>query len=338
MSVLGALSGRYAHLASRDRIIQPVQVDRALRVVVSAKWQEAEDVQIVWLSSVDGSELPSWHPGAHIDLTLPSGRVRQYSLSGDPGERDTWRIAVRRIEDGGGGSVEIHDDLAVGTVLTVAGPRNAFPFAYPHLARADIRKVTFIAAGIGITAILPMVQAAAAAAVDWNLIYIGRGRSTMAFLGEIGSLPKERVRLVTGTRRSASDLLQHADSSTSVYFCGPPGFLADIRAATDTTTVAGFHFERFSPAPVIGGRPFVLELGQTGETLEVDAETTALAVVRSAVPDVPYSCQQGFCGTCRVRVVTGEVDRRGTSTFLDDPETMLICIDRAAGDAITLDL
>jgi ferredoxin-NADP reductase len=290
------------------------------------------------LKSADGSALPPWHPGAHLDLTLPSGKVRQYSLCGDPADRGSYRIAVRRISDGGGASIEIHDQLPAGAPVTAGGPRNAFPFAYPHLARADISRVVFIAAGIGITPILPMVRAAAAAGVDWHLTYLGRDTATMAFLDEIGALDPDRVRILTGARRTAAELLAHAGPRASVYFCGPPGLLPDIRTRFDRTGAAGLHFERFSPEPVVGGEPFTLRLADTAKTLEVPADRSALAAVREAIPDVPYSCQQGFCGTCRVRVLSGDVDHRGRSAFLDEPDTMLICTDRAKSASLTIDL
>ncbi|MFD4356174.1 PDR/VanB family oxidoreductase [Nocardia sp. NPDC058518] len=328
----------YAAVTSRLRSIEPTPVDRVLRLVVADTRAEADGVLSVCLVFADRSDLPPWHPGAHIDLTLPSGKVRQYSLCGDDTDRRSYRIAIRRIPDGGGGSIEIHDRLSVGTRVTAAGPRNAFPFAYPHLARADISRVVFVAAGIGITAILPMVRAAAASGVDWRLTYLGRSTATMPFLDEIGEFDPDRVEILTGERRSPAELLAHAGPGASVYFCGPPGLLAGIRAEFDRTGAAGLHFERFSPEPVIGGQPFEIRLARSATSVHVAAAETALAAVRGAVPDVAYSCRQGFCGTCRVRVVSGAVDRRGRSPFLDEPGTMLICTDRAESTHLTIDL
>ncbi|MFD6107036.1 PDR/VanB family oxidoreductase, partial [Nocardia salmonicida] len=327
----------YAAATSRVRSIEPTSVDRALRLLVADTRVEADGVVSLRLTSANGSALPAWHPGAHIDLTLPSGKVRQYSLCGDHTDRRSYRIAVRRIPDGGGGSIEIHDRLPVGTAVTVAGPRNAFPFAYPHLARADISRVVFIAAGIGITAILPMVRAAAASGVDWHLTYLGRSTASTPFLDEIAELDTDRVELLTGERRAPDELLAHAGPGTSVYFCGPPGLLAAIRAEFDRTGAAGLHFERFSPAPVIGGSPFEIRLARSAKTIRVAADQSALAAVLGEVPDAAYSCRQGFCGTCRVRVVSGDVDRRGRSPFLEEPATMLICTDRAESTHLTLD-
>ncbi|MHA4853330.1 PDR/VanB family oxidoreductase [Rhodococcus sp. MSC1_016] len=331
----------YAAVASRVRIIEPAPVDRDLNLVVAESRVEADGVLSLRLTPADGSAVPPWHPGAHLDLTLPSGKVRQYSLCGDPADRGSYRIAVRRISDGGGASIEIHDRLPIGTPVIARGPRNAFPFAYPHLARADISRVVFIAAGIGITPILPMVRAAAAVGVDWHLTYLGRSPATMAFLDEITELDagQDRVRILTGgTRPTPAELLAHAGPRASVYFCGPPGLLPGIRTEFDRTGAVGLHFERFSPEPVTGGEPFEIHLARTAQTVHVAADRTALAAVRDALPDVPYSCQQGFCGTCRVRVLSGDVDRRGRSAFLDNADTMLICTDRATSADLTVDL
>ena len=338
MSGLQSLVRGYSAVTSRVRIIEPTPVDRELNLVVTETNLEADGVRSLRLESADESVLPRWYPGAHIDLTLPSGTIRQYSLCGDHTDTRSYRIAVRRIPDGGGGSTEIHDRVTTGTALTGGGPRNAFPFAYPHLARADISRVNFIAAGIGITAILPMVRAAASSYVDWHLTYLGRDTQSMPFLGEISELDSNRVRILTGPRRPAAELLTHAGPGTSVYFCGPPALLTDIRAEFDRTGSAGLHFERFIPEPVVGGKPFEIRFAHSTDSIDVAADQSALAAIRTARADVRYSCQQGFCGTCRVRVISGEVDRRGRSAFLDEPDTMLVCTDRANSAQLTIEL
>jgi ferredoxin len=185
-----------------------------------------------------------------------------------------------------------------------------------------------------------MVHAAAAAGVDWHLTYLGRSAQSLAFLDEIDAIDsdQDRVRILTGVRPTPAELLAHAGPGTSVYFCGPPGLLPGIRTEFDHAGAAGLHFERFSPEPVIGGAPFEIRLARTAEIVPVPADRSALAAVREAIPDVPYSCRQGFCGTCRMRVLSGDVDRRGRSAFLDEPDTMLICTDRAKSAEITIDL
>ena len=326
----------YEGLATK-KIPPPARhVERNLCLVVAKRGDEAEGAVGLTLVASDRSALPEWSEGAHIDVVLPSGTMRQYSLCGDPARRNEYRIVVREVP-GGQGSGEIHRDVREGTALTVRGPRNGFPFAYPHLARADIRSILFIAGGIGITAILPMARAAAANGIDWRLEYVGRSKASLPFLDELASLGSGRVAVHVG-RQPVEALLGHAHATTSLYFCGPPGMLAEVRAAVDARDTAGFHFERFSAPPVVGGSPFTIRLASTGEDLAVGAAATALEVVRKQLPDVAYSCQQGYCGTCRVRVVDGAVERRGQSPFLDAPGTMLLCSDRAQGDQVTVDL
>ncbi|CAM3438409.1 PDR/VanB family oxidoreductase [Mycobacterium colombiense] len=325
----------YAGIASRLRTRDVVAVDRELRLTVTRAELEAADVMGLTLADPGGGLLPEWTPGAHLDVVLPSGLLRQYSLCGDPDDRTEYRIAVRRLDSGGGGSVEIHG-LQAGAQIVTRGPRNAFPFAYPFFARRDIRKVAFIAGGIGITALLPMIRTAAALGIDWSLTYVGRDESTMPFLAELRESPVDRLRLRYGVP-AVSDVLANVDAQTSVYFCGPPSFLDDVRDALDTHPHAGFHFERFSAPPVVGGQPFAVRFGRSGGGVDVPADASALAAIRSVLPDVPYSCQQGFCGTCRVDVLEGTVGRRGTSQFLDRSDSMLLCVDRADSD-ITIDL
>jgi NAD(P)H-flavin reductase len=149
---------------------------------------EADGVVSLRLVPADQTELPAWLPGAHLDLLLPSGRIRQYSLCGDPAERTCFRIAVRRMDDGAGGSVELHDTLRPGTIVRVRGPRNAFPFI-------RVESYLFVAGGIGITPIRPMVHDAIRRRADWSLVYAGRTRASMPFLAEFAGLRGERVHI-----------------------------------------------------------------------------------------------------------------------------------------------
>ena len=166
------------------------------------------DVVSLELRAPDGSDLERWYPGAHLDLYLPSGRIRQYSLCGDPADRRCYRIAVRRIPDGGGGTNEVHDELPVGTVVGVRGPRNAFGFVEPgRIERA--KRVHFVAGGIGITPILPMVREAERMGLDWSLMYVGRERRTLPFLEELSPFG-DRVTIRTDDEYglpAANDLL-----------------------------------------------------------------------------------------------------------------------------------
>ncbi|WP_018655308.1 PDR/VanB family oxidoreductase [Actinomadura flavalba] len=313
----------------RQPVLPPVRpVERDLAMVVREVRREAADVVSLRLAAADGRVLPAWQPGCHLDVLLPSGRRRQYSLCGDPADRRTYRIAVRALPAGAGGSVEAHG-LAEGDALRVRGPRNAFPFLAGE-------RYLFLAGGIGITAILPMVHAAARAGADWRLVYTGRSRTTLPFLDE---LPAERVTVRTDDVDGVPDcaeLLSLAAPGTAVYCCGPAAMIDGVRAAFPAGTGSTLHFERFAPAPIVDGKPFEIELRGSGVVLPVPADRSALDVLREAVPGVAYSCRQGFCGTCRVGLVAGHADERAVSDA--DESGLLVCVSRASGGRLTLDL
>jgi ferredoxin-NADP reductase len=308
-------------------------------MVVAEVKAEAADVVSVRLAGIDGAALPPWSPGAHIDLVLPSARMRQYSLCGDPTDRHRYRIAVRRLPNGGGGSVEVHT-LTTGERVTVHGPRQAFPLL-------SAPRYLFMAGGIGITPILPMARAAAAAGLDWRLVYVGRDRASMPFLDELSALG-DRVLVRTDDEHDGpadgAELLGHAPGAGSVgYCCGPPPMLASVRAAMREAASEGMldvlHAERFAPPPVLGGRELTVELARSGESLTVPGDRSVLEVVREKLPDVAYSCRQGFCGTCKVRVLSGKVEHRDHALApYERADTMTICVSRATGDRLVLDL
>ncbi|MFI6520257.1 PDR/VanB family oxidoreductase [Spirillospora sp. NPDC050679] len=313
----------------REPVIRAAKpVNRARTLLVQEVRREAADVVALRLGAPDGRVLPVWQPGCHLDVLLPSGRRRQYSLCGDPADRRTYRIAVRRLPDGSGGSTEIHDALAEGDPLTVSEPRNAFPF----LARD---RYLFLAGGIGITPILPMVQAARRLRADWRLVYTGRSRDALPFLDE---LPAERVTVRTDDEHGVPDCadLLAGSAGAAVYCCGPAPMIDGVRAAFTPAGGATLHFERFAPAPIADGRPFEIELARTGRVLTVPADRSALEAVRDVLPDVAYSCRQGFCGTCRVGLLAGNADRRHPNDAA--PDSLLPCVSRATGGRLTLDL
>ena len=189
-----------------------------LRVVDRQVVAHHENVVVLALAAADGQPLPSWFPGAHIDIHLPSGRVRQYSLNGDPAVRDSYRIAVRRIPDGGGGSIEVHDGLTVGATVTTGGPRNAFPLSVPGYG-SPTRRFRFIAGGIGITPILPMLRQAQRLGIDWSMVYVGRSADSLPFVDEVGQYG-EHVEIRTDDVHglpTADDLLGECADGTAVY-------------------------------------------------------------------------------------------------------------------------
>ncbi len=321
----------------------PPDPDRVIMLTVLDRQVVAHDQDVValTLAATDGRPLPRWHPGAHLDTHLPSGRLRQYSLCGSPDDADTYRIAVRRIGDGGGGSIEVHDELSVGATVTTHGPRNAFPLTVPGYG-SPTRRFRFIAGGIGITPILPMLALADRLGVDWSMVYAGRSIDSLPFVDEVrrfGDRIEIRTDDVSGVP-TAAQLLGDCADGTTVYACGPAPMLTAVRAALAGRDNVELHFERFAAPPVVDGREFTVSIASTGQEVVVGADETLLTALRRADVAAPYSCQQGFCGTCRTRVVAGEVDHR--DTLLTQPERaggmMLVCISRAGGERLTLDL
>jgi ferredoxin-NADP reductase len=318
-------------------------VDRGIALVVADRRVVAHDQEVIALSltAPDGGALPRWHPGAHIDVHLPSGRVRQYSLCGAPDVTDTYRIAVRRIPSGGGGSIEVHDDLAVGTSITTSGPRNAFPLAVPGYG-SPTQRFRFIAGGIGITPILPMLAQAQRLGVEWSMVYTGRNLDSLPFLDELARFG-DRIVIRTDDvdgLPSAADLLGDCPDGTTVYACGPAPLLTALRTRLVDRDEVELHFERFAAPPVVDGHEFSVSLASTGATVRVGADETMLTALNRAGVHAPYSCQQGFCGTCRTRVVSGVAEHR--DTLLTGPERdsgmMLICVSRGSGDDLVIDL
>jgi ferredoxin-NADP reductase len=329
---VGSLFGSLAS-ASRWTPERVLPVQRSYAAVVTARELLAPDVVALTLADPDGGLLPSWTPGAHIDVRLPSGRRRQYSLCGMPGRRTEYRIAVRRISDGGGGSREMHDIYDVGDTLVFEGPRNAFYLV------TDERDVLFVIGGIGVTPILPMIQTAQRHGINWRAVYAGRSREYMPLLDEVVAVAPDRVTVWADDERgrfpSAAELLAGTGPGTAVYVCGPTPMLDSVRAARDEHARAPLHYERFSPPPVVNGVAFELELARSRRVLRVPANRSALSVLLDSNPAAAYSCQQGFCGTCKVKVLAGEVDRRGR-TVEGDGE-MLVCVSRACSGRVVID-
>ncbi|MBF6302134.1 oxidoreductase [Nocardia amamiensis] len=320
------VSGPAAPLLSRSKPVRHYGFD--LDLVVDRVHAEAVDVISFTLRRADGGPLPQWRPGAHLDVFLPSGKQRQYSLCGDPNDPFRYRIAVRRIIDGGGGSIEMHYAVRPGELLRARGPRNAFPFV-------DAPSYLFIAGGIGITPILPMVQAAGARG---HLVYLGRTRDSMPFVDE---LPVAEIRPDDECGvPDIAELLKRAEPGAAVYVCGPPPVLAAAQRSMFAINPTGsLHTERFSAPPVIDGREFDLILARTGRTIRVGADETALTAIRRAVPGAVYSCQQGFCGTCKIGVLAGQIDHRDhILPGAERGDHMLACVSRAAGDSLVIDL
>lgn len=296
---------------------------RALRLRVAARETVADGVVQLRL---EGRDLPRWEPGAHIDLVLPSGLVRQYSLCGDPADTSSYTVATRLVEDGRGGSREVHELVRVGAELEVRGPRNRFPLV-------EAAAYVFVAGGIGITPVLPMLRALPEGA-DWRLLFAGRTRESMPFLAEVEELGGGgRVTVVSGLPDLDGELADVPEGAV-VYCCGPEGLMAAVAERFPEV-----RLERFAPRASSGGEAFEVELRRSGRTLTVSADSTVLAAVRAELPNTLYSCEQGFCGTCQQRVLEGEVEHRDELlTDAERADSMLICVSRARSERLVLDL
>ncbi|EFL29237.1 phenoxybenzoate dioxygenase beta subunit [Streptomyces himastatinicus ATCC 53653] len=312
----------------------------AATLVVAARERVAEDVVSLTLARPDGGRLPNWTPGSHIDLVLPEGATRQYSLCGDRWDAHTYRIAVLREPAGRGGSAYVHDRLRPGDRVGVGGPRNHFPLV-------PSEKYFFIAGGIGITPLLPMVHQAELLGADWQLLYGGRTRASMAFRQELTDAYGERVHVVPQDELGLPDLaalLGTPRPGTKVYCCGPAPLLAAVEAACAAWPPYALRFERFTAAAQTGPvreTPFEVELRRTGHTVTVTPEVSVLEAVRRAGADVLSSCEQGTCGTCLTPVLEGQPDHRD-SVLTDQQrranDCMFVCVSRSCGDRLVLDL
>jgi ferredoxin-NADP reductase len=303
-----------------------------LELVVEAKEKLADGVVRLTLRAPDGGLLPQWEPGAHIDLVLP-GFVRQYSLCGDPSDTSAYVVAVLREPDGRGGSAYVHDSLSTGDRVPVEGPRN-------HFALVEAERYLFIAGGIGITPILPMLDSVAATGREWQLVYGGRTSSSMAFTAELAS-HGDRVAFRPQDEHGLLDLptlLAAARPGTAVYCCGPEPLLAAVEALGP----ADLHVERFTPVVDLGERTaFEVELAASGRVLPVPADRSILEVVEEAGVTVLSSCREGTCGTCETGVLGGEPDHRDSVLTADERlenEVMMLCVSRACSARLVLDL
>ncbi|WP_328690416.1 PDR/VanB family oxidoreductase [Streptomyces phaeochromogenes] len=307
-------------------------------LVVERRDLAAEGVLALTLRHPLGEELPAWEPGAHIDVVLGPDLERQYSLCGDPADRHSWRVAVLREPDGRGGSAHVHGQLEAGDKVRVRGPRN-------HFALQPSPRYRFVAGGIGITPILPMLAEAEAAGAEWTLLYGGRTRNSMAFAEEL-SLYGDKVRFAPQDESGLLDLaaeLGTPQSDTPVYCCGPGPLLDAVEERCAEWPKGSLHVERFQPKVQETGADteFEVVLERSGHTLTVPADVSVLDTVRSAGVEVLFSCTEGTCGTCETDVLEGTPDHRD-SVLTDEEreagETMLICVSRCRGKRLVLDL
>ena len=308
-------------------------------VRVESKLQVADGVVALTLGEIGGSPLPRWSPGAHVDLILDGVPTRQYSLCGDAADPRQWRLGILRDVDGGGGSRFVHDQLRAGEVVRVRGPRNNFGLA-------DSPRYLFIAGGIGITPILPMIAAAQAAAADWHLLYGGRQRGSMAFLDELARYG-DRVTVAPQDETGLLDLdtfLGSPRPDTLVYCCGPEPLLAAVEERCRAWPPRSLRVERFSARPLTApvlAEAFEVELARSQVSLTVPPDRSILEVVEEAGIGVLSSCAEGTCGTCETAVLDGLPDHRDSVLTEDERhagDCMMICVSRSCTARLILNL
>lgn len=288
----------------------------------------------------DSGLLPQYEPGSHIDLMLPSGLIRQYSLCSPPTDLSFYRIAVLREPESRGGSREIHDTAFVGTRVKIRGPRN-------HFRLVPSPRYLFIAGGIGITPMLAMVIRAEREKSPYELVYVGRHLETMAFRSKLATGPHVKVIVTRDSQRpNLAELVAGVTADTLIYACGPAEMLKQLEDACANAGVSGqLHLEKFdsdgrAAAAATTGASFEVELARSGTVLSVGEDDGLLDVIEAHC-DVLTSCEDGFCGTCETRVLGGIPEHH--DTILTEKEraagkTMMVCVGRAKSPRLVLDL
>jgi cytochrome P450/ferredoxin-NADP reductase len=312
-------------------------------LTITRREDAATGVVALTLADPAGEDLPESRPGSHIDVLLDDGAiVRQYSLCGTSSDAASWRIGVLRDPSSRGGSQRVHDELHAGTTVRVRGPRN-------HFALVSSPRYQFIAGGIGITPILAMIEAAEASGADWELLYGGRERSSMAFLDEL-SRYGDRVTVWPQDEQGMLDLdgvLGTPGEDTLVYCCGPEPLLNAVEERCAHWPPGSLRIERFAAKtisadePSLGLASFEVVCQRSGVTVAVGPDTTIYDAVADAGVDVLASCMEGICATCECAVVDGTPDHRDsvlTDAEKEAGQRMMICVSRSQTERLVLDI
>lgn len=311
-------------------------------VYVSERREEAPDIVSLKLLRADGEKLPPFSAGAHVDVYLPTGHVRQYSLCNGPGDNDHYEIAVLRALTSRGGSSYINDKVRVGDQLMISEPRNTFPLKHRD-------RTILVAGGIGITPLLSMAKHLAGSGSDFTLHYCARSAAKAAFCAELRETSfarHVRFHFDDGGPEQRFDLekaLGPPERGMDIYLCGPTGFIDFVQGGAIR---AGFrsgqiHVEHFSPQlpNSADDHPFTIEIGSTGKKVFVAADQTAVQALAAAGIEIVTSCEQGFCGTCVTRVLDGLCDHRDICLSAEERENAFTpCCSRAITPLLVLDL
>jgi len=335
---LPAAGGQEAITSDVVEVTMSVQ---RLTLQVAAIARAARDALVIELRDPVGGELPAYTAGAHIELHLPNGLVRQYSLCGDARERDRYRVGVGLAPASRGGSSYIHQALRVDDLIQVTPPRNNFPLL------EDAEEFVFFAGGIGITPILSMIQWCEANQRTWRLFYLVRSRERAAFLEQLKGY-RDRVTLhadeEAGALFDVAGTVARLPERAHLYTCGPTPLMLAVESAAKGFPVEQVHFEWFTPKQVEkpqADAPFTLKLARSGKTLEVPADKSILQVLEANGVRVESSCREGTCASCETRVLSGTPEHR--DSVLSEAEkccndTMMVCVSRALSGVLELDL
>jgi ferredoxin-NADP reductase len=313
-----------------------------LDLVVRSSRAVATDVVSLELAAADGAALPDWTPGAHIDLHLPSGLVRSYSLHGDGRDRGAYHVAVLNVPDGRGGSAEVHRLAAAGAALRASPPRNAF-------ALEPASHYLFLAGGIGVTPLLAMAREVARGQAPWTFVYGGRSRDRMAFLDALAALRGGRLQIISQDEAGLPDLaaaFAALPPGAAAYCCGPAPMLdAALTAGARTRPDIPVRLERFAAAATerdpSADAGFEVELARSNITVTVPPGVSILDAVRAEIPGVMSSCEQGICSSCETAVLAGIPDHRDSVLTAKEHaanDYMMICVSRALTPRLVLDL
>jgi ferredoxin-NADP reductase len=303
---------------------------------------EALDVMTIELRAAGGGQLPPFEPGAHLDLHLPNGLIRQYSLTNDWRERDRYVIGVARVADSRGGSSFVHSSIRAGMPLTIGGPLNNFALD------PDADRSLFIAGGIGVTPIMAMIRWCAANGKPWRLIYAARNRQRAAFYEELCALARSSAQFhfddECGQVLDVAAAVAGLEQGERIYCCGPTPLMEAVKTLTADLPPGTVRFEYFT-APDSGepqeSSAFKVRLERSGVEFEIPEHKSILEVLEEHGIDHPFSCREGLCGTCLTNVIAGEPDHH--DYVLSDEEraagtVMTICCSRSKSPLLVLDL
>ena len=317
--------------------------ESTIKVVVRRRQEQGHGVVVLEMASADGQPLPAFDAGAHVDVHLPQGVVRQYSLCGNPADRGAYRLGVLKDPKSRGGSQAVHALLKEGTELRIGVPRNQFPLemSAPH--------TVLLGGGIGITPMIAMAYALDDAGRSFELHYSGRQRAACAFLDELAASPfADRVHLhfddeADEQKLDLDSVLGAAVPGTHMYTCGPTGFMDWVigEARRLGLPEPQIHKEYFQVDVAGGGKAFDVVAQKTGKTVRVESDQTIIEALATIGIKVQVSCEQGICGTCLCTVLEGEPEHR--DVFLTDEEKadndqILLCCSRAKSDRLVLDI